>query len=87
MVLPVPYSKEQHVHFKEDGATVAADGATVALDGATVALDDAIEFNKTCNDVLASDRIYTHNTNTMFSLVQYSVMVWFSTVQKKIGGK
>ena len=34
MVLPVPYSKEQHVHFKEDGATVAADGATVAPDGA-----------------------------------------------------
>ena len=41
MVLPVPYSNEQHVHFKEDGATVAADGATVAADGATVAADGA----------------------------------------------
>ena len=41
VVLPVPYSKEQHVHFKEDGATVAPDGATVAPDGATVAPDGA----------------------------------------------
>ena len=39
--MPVPYSNEQHVHFKEDGATVAADGATVAADGATVAPDGA----------------------------------------------
>ena len=41
VVLPFPYSNEQHVHFKEDGATVAADGATVAADGATVAPDGA----------------------------------------------